>query len=60
MTNKKSEQDKSLREHEIWERAVAVAKQEPRPEIKTDLPAIRAALWESRKKHTQRVRSLLP
>jgi hypothetical protein len=52
-----SDKSKSPREHEIWKQATDEAKKEPRPEIKTDLPSIRAALWESRKKHTQKVRS---
>jgi len=50
---------KPASEGEVWKQAADEAKRE-RPEIKVDLPAIRAALWESRKNHTKRVRSYLP
>lgn len=47
-------------DRQIWDRAVEVAKKEPAPEIKDDRPAIRAALRESRRRHTTKVKSLLP
>ena len=53
------EPKKPASEGEVWKQAADEAKRE-RPEIKVDLPAIRAALWESRKNHTKRVRSYLP
>lgn len=45
-------------EREVWDKAVAEGSKEPRPELKDDRPAIRAALRESRRNHTQKVRSL--
>lgn len=44
---------------EVWDKCITEAKREV-PELKCDLPAIRAALRESRKRRTVRVRSFLP
>lgn len=54
-----NDKPKSPKDHEVWQRALTEAKQETRPELKDDRPAIRAALRESRRNHTVRVRSHL-
>ena len=55
-----AEMSDKIKDHEVWQRAIAVAKQEPRSELKDDRPAIRAALRASRMKRGVRVRSFLP
>lgn len=49
------------KEREIWDKAIVEgAKEKPKvPEITDDRPAIRAALRESRRRHTVRVKSSL-
>lgn len=54
-----SEKVKSPNDRQVWDKCVAEARREV-PEIKSDLPTIRRVLWESRKRHTVRVRSQLP
>lgn len=47
-------------QREIWDKAVAQGKKEPRIELKADREAIRRVLRESRWQHTRRVRTVLP
>lgn len=51
---------KQPNDREVWDKAIVEAKKEPRAELTDDRPAVRAALRESRKRHTVRVRSQLP
>lgn len=50
------------KERDIWDKAVTEgAKERPKvKEITDDRPAIRAALRESRRRHTVRVKSSMP
>jgi len=52
--------DPKKTEREIWDRAVAEGKKEPRFELTVDKAAIRKVLKESRWQHTVRVKSHLP
>ena len=51
---------KQPNDREVWDKAIVEAKKEPRAELTDDRPKIRAALRESRKRHTVRIASHLP
>jgi hypothetical protein len=50
---------KTPNDREVWDRAIAVGKKEPTPELKDDRPAIRAALRASREKRGVRIKTHL-